>query len=36
METSGDTPTIVISWGPSINPIVQVLEHYLNERKKHG
>ena len=25
-----------IKWGPDINPIHQVMEHHLNQRKKDG
>jgi hypothetical protein len=42
METSGTTKEekivkpVRIQWGCDINPMVQVVAHYLNERKKHG
>jgi hypothetical protein len=44
MEVSSTTQTIQvevkpvqIKWGYcDINPITQVMEHFLNQRKKHG
>ena len=38
MGTTGTTAnTVTVQWGYcSINPIAQVIEHYHNQRKKHG
>ena len=36
-NTNTNTSTVKIQWGYcSINPIAQVIEHYYNQRKKHG
>lgn len=34
---TGETQTVKtsITWGPSVNPIVQAIEYFYNQRKKN-